>query len=126
MNQSLPNPFISVIIRSYNRLSYVIELINRCLEQDYDNFEIVVIEQSDLNHWKKHKRELCSMDQKIRLIRAKPQGSAGARNLGVKNSSFNLIFFIDSDTMVLKNTFWTTRVQFKKLVQFYTKRLKVF
>ena len=50
MNQSLPNPFISVIIRSYNRLSYVIELINRCLDQDYNNFEIVVIEQSDLNH----------------------------------------------------------------------------
>jgi len=103
MNQSLPNPFISVIIRSYNRLSYVIELINRCLEQDYDNFEIVVIEQSDLNQWKKHKRELCSMDQKIRLIRAKPQGSAGARNLGVFIANGDVVLLMDDDDLPVNN-----------------------
>jgi len=103
MNQSLPNPFISVIIRSYNRLSYVIKLINRCLEQDYDNFEIVVIEQSDLNQWKKHKRELCSMDQKIRLIRAKPQGSAGARNLGVFIANGDVVLLMDDDDLPVNN-----------------------
>ena len=35
MSESLSNPFISVMIRSYNRLDCVIELIDRCLKQDY-------------------------------------------------------------------------------------------
>ena len=103
MNQSLPNPFISVIIRSYNRLSYVIELINRCLDQNYDNFEIVVIEQSNLNHWKKHKTKLCSMDPKVRLIRAKPQGSAGARNLGVFIANGDVVLLMDDDDLPVDN-----------------------
>ncbi len=104
MNQSLSNPFISVIIRSYNRLSYVIELINRCLEQDYDNFEIVVIEQSDLNHWKKHKTKLCSMDPKIRLIRTKPKGSSAARNLGAFVAKGDVLLLMDDDDLPVNDT----------------------
>lgn len=40
------SPRLSVIIRSYNRLPALCELVGALLAQDHDSFEIVVIDQS--------------------------------------------------------------------------------
>ena len=103
MNLSLSNPFISVVIRSYNRLGCVLELIQHCLKQDYNNFEIVIIDQSKKNHWEEHKKALSSIDQKIRLIRTEPKGSAAARNLGVFVSNGDIVLLMDDDDLPTKN-----------------------
>ena len=103
MSESLSNPFISVMIRSYNRLDCVIELIDRCLKQDYKNFEIVVIDQSDDDHWNEYKKTICSIDKKIRLIRTKPKGSAAARNLGVFVSKGDVVLLMDDDDLPINN-----------------------
>ena len=39
-------PRVSVIVRSYNRLGALAELLTALLAQDHDSFEIVVVEQS--------------------------------------------------------------------------------
>jgi|TARA_Y100000294_G_C8557053_1_gene337583 glycosyltransferase involved in cell wall biosynthesis len=103
MSASLTNPFMSIVIRSYNRLDCVIELIDRCLNQDYENFEIVVIDQSNMSHWQDHKETLSSIDQKIRLIRTKPRGSAAARNLGVFVSRGDVVLLMDDDDLPVNN-----------------------
>ena len=103
MNLSLSNPFMSVVIRSYNRLNCVLELIDRCLDQDYENFEIVIIDQSDKSHWQEYKKPLSSIDQKIRLIRTKPRGSAAARNLGVFVSRGDVVLLMDDDDLPINN-----------------------
>ena len=41
-----PPPRISVIVRSYNRLAALAELLTALLAQDHDSFEVVVVEQS--------------------------------------------------------------------------------
>ena len=72
------------------------------MKQDYENFEIIV-DQSDLNHWNKYKTRLSSIDSKIRLIRARPQGSAGARNLGVFVAQGDVVLLMDDDDLPLNN-----------------------
>ncbi len=103
MRRSLTNPFISIIIRSYNRLDCVIDLIDRCLQQNYQNFEIVVVDQSDNSHWIKYKDKICSINKKIRIIRAKPEGSAAARNLGVYVSKGDVVLLMDDDDLPINN-----------------------
>ena len=68
MRRSLTNPFISIIIRSYNRLDCVIDLIDRCLQQNYQNFEIVVVDQSDNSHWIKYEDKICSINKKFESL----------------------------------------------------------
>ena len=55
MNPTLTNPFISILIRSTNRLPHVKKIIDVCADQDYNNYEIVIIDQSENKHWEKHK-----------------------------------------------------------------------
>jgi glycosyltransferase involved in cell wall biosynthesis len=103
MNLALTNPFFSIVIRSFNRLDSVIELVNCCLDQDYYNFEIVIIEQSQLTHWQNYKERLSSIDQRIRLIRTRPKGSASARNLGVFVAKGDIVLLMDDDDLPINN-----------------------
>ncbi len=101
MSQSLISPFVSVIIRSYNRLEYILELIEKCLSQDYDNYEVVVIDQSNKAQWEEYKEALNSLDNRVRIIRSKPHGSASAKNLGVVVSKGDVVLFMDDDDLPL-------------------------
>ncbi|WP_176230527.1 glycosyltransferase family 2 protein, partial [Candidatus Hakubella thermalkaliphila] len=94
------NKRISVIIPNYNGSS----TIGRCLEaafsSEYDNFEVIVTDD-------------CSTDNSAEIIKGFPckfifldkhYGASRARNTGAKNSSGEILFFIDADCLLQKNT----------------------
>jgi len=94
------NKRISVIIPNYNGSS----TIGRCLEaafsSEYDNFEVIVTDD-------------CSTDNSAEIIKKFPcklipldrhSGASRARNTSAKNSSGEILFFIDSDCILHKNT----------------------
>ncbi len=93
-------PRLSVIVRSYNRLGALAELLSALLAQDHDSFEIVVVEQST-----QRPPELLSaveqlaLDPRVRLLRFAPLGGPGARNAGVRASRGDLLVFIDDDDL---------------------------
>lgn len=93
-------PRLSVIVRSYNRLGALAELLARLLAQDHDDFEIVVVEQSterpatDLAAV-----EALARDPRVRLLRFPPLGGPGARNAGVRASRGEILVFIDDDDL---------------------------
>jgi glycosyltransferase involved in cell wall biosynthesis len=96
----LDQPRISVVVRSYNRLAALAELLTMLLAQDHDSFEIVVIEQStlrpaaDLAHV-----EALARDPRVRILRFEPLGGPGARNAGVRAARGDLLVFIDDDDL---------------------------
>ena len=94
---SLSNPFISVLIRSYNRLPYVSKILEVCLNQTYDKYEIVVLEQSTKGHWKKHRETIEKYNGNINVIRSHPLGPSGARNVGVSHCKGDVVLFVDDD-----------------------------
>ena len=101
MNQSLTHPFLSILIRSYNRLPSVLEIIDVCLAQDYDHYEIVVMDQSDEAHWEQTKAVFARHAGRVRVIRARPLGSAMAKNLGVHYCKGDIVLFMDDDDLPL-------------------------
>jgi glycosyltransferase involved in cell wall biosynthesis len=98
-------PRVSVIVRSYNRLPVLCELLERLLAQDHDSFDIVVVEQSTERPAAALARlaEL-SADARVHVHRFAPLGGPRARNAGVRLSTGALLVFIDDDDLPAGNT----------------------
>jgi glycosyltransferase involved in cell wall biosynthesis len=104
-----PAPRISVVVRSYNRLGVLAELLEILLAQDHPSYEIVVVEQSTVRPPDEVARiDELARDPRVRLIRSEPLGGPGARNAGVRASRGELLVFIDDDDLPV-GTDWLTR-----------------
>jgi glycosyltransferase involved in cell wall biosynthesis len=94
------SPEVSIVIRSYNRLPQLAELLAALLRQRHDAFEIVVIEQST-DRTGIAGVEAIARDPRVRLLPHPPLGGAGARNAGAQASRGAIILFIDDDDLPL-------------------------
>jgi glycosyltransferase involved in cell wall biosynthesis len=102
-------PRISVVVRSYNRLGVLAELLEILLAQDHDSFEIVVVEQSTVRPPDDVARvETLARDPRVRMLNCEPLGGPGARNAGVRASRGDLLVFIDDDDLPV-GTDWLRR-----------------
>jgi len=99
LSAPLNHPFITVLIRSYNRLGHVLEIVELCRRQTYDNFEVVILEQSTDDHFEEHRAEMDNLDDRFRVIRKQPLGGTGARNYGVAYSKGDVVLFMDDDDL---------------------------
>lgn len=89
----------SIIIATINRS----DLINKCIksikEQEYKNYEIIVVDQSDDIKTKK----IVDKYENIKYIKIKPNGLSNARNIGIMHSSGDYICLLDDDAEYSKN-----------------------
>jgi GT2 family glycosyltransferase len=91
------NDFVSIILCTYNRAKYIDGTLKSIFEQNYKNFEVVVINSSTDNT-----DEILSK-YPVKVIKQEKKGIAAARNMGVKASSANILAFIDDDAVPDKN-----------------------
>jgi glycosyltransferase involved in cell wall biosynthesis len=102
-------PRLSVVVRSYNRLPALAELLTALLAQDHDSFEVVVIEQStERNAIDIARVDHLARDPRVRIYRHRPLGGPGARNAGVRAARGDLLVFIDDDDLPAAKD-WLTR-----------------
>jgi glycosyltransferase involved in cell wall biosynthesis len=84
----------SVIIPTYNRANFLSRAIDSVLNQSYQNFELIVIDDASTDHTLK----LLSQYDNIHIISNKiNKGVSYSRNIGIKHSSGDIIAFLDSD-----------------------------
>ena len=108
-SESSAQPRLSVIVRSYNRLGALAELLEALLAQAHDSFESVVVEQSTVTPPEELARvEALARDPRVRILRFAPLGGPGARNAGVRASRGDLLVFIDDDDLP-SGTDWLAR-----------------
>jgi glycosyltransferase involved in cell wall biosynthesis len=103
------HPRVSVVVRSFNRLGALAELLTALLAQDHDSFEVVVIEQSiERPPLEVARIDALARDPRIRILRHEPLGGPGARNAGVRAGRGDLFVFIDDDDLPV-GTDWLRR-----------------
>ena len=91
-------PKVSVIIPVYNGEKYIAQAIESALSQAYNNIEIIVINDGSTdNSYDKIMPYLPS----VKYIYQENKGVAAARNSGIKNSTGELIGFLDADDLWL-------------------------
>ncbi|AKG22586.1 hormogonium polysaccharide biosynthesis glycosyltransferase HpsN [Calothrix sp. 336/3] len=94
-------PFISVIIPTYGREEPLRDSIVDILKQDYPNFEVIVVDQTQ-NHQPEITEFLTEQDKigKIKWLRIDWASLPGARNYAVRRSQGEIILFIDDDVQI--------------------------
>lgn len=87
-------PNVSVIIPTYNRASFLPNAITSILQQTYEDYEVIVIDDGSTDETP---RVLKQFEGKIKVLFQKNRGASAARNLGIQEADGNYISFLDSD-----------------------------
>jgi glycosyltransferase involved in cell wall biosynthesis len=110
MKDTSKTPLVSVIIPTYNRGWIVKEAIDSVLEQNFSDYELIVVDDgSDDNT----PAILKAYGNKITVLHQPNQGVSAARNRGIAAASGRLIAFLDSDDLWLPRKL-SAQVQFFK------------
>jgi len=87
--------FFSVIIPLYNKEKFIENTIQSILDQTFQNFEIIVINDGSTD--KSEEKLLKFNDKRIQYFCKTNEGVSIARNLGINKANTNFITFIDAD-----------------------------
>lgn len=91
-------PLTTIIIPTYNRSGFITKAVESCINQTYDNIEIIIIDDGSTDDTKE---VINDMDYGIiEYIWQANAGVSAARNTGIKNSSGDFVLFLDSDDRI--------------------------
>ncbi len=92
------NPVISVIIPIYNTAPYLNECISSVLQQTYDSYELILVDDGSTDNCQEITLQWCKKDRRVHSILCpEHKGISHARNQGMGKASGTYLFFMDSD-----------------------------
>ncbi len=97
------HPQISVIVPVYNAEKYLTQCIDSILEQDFTDYELLLIDDGSKDQSGAICDEYAKNDKRIKVFHKKNGGVSSARNLGIDEAQGEYIAFIDSDDYVDSN-----------------------
>jgi len=98
------NNLVSIITPSYNSEKFISETIKSVLNQTYDNWEMIIVDDCSSDNSNEIIKEYSKKDGRIKLIKLeKNSGPAVARNRAIKEAKGRYIAFLDSDDLWMPN-----------------------
>ena len=95
---------VSIILPYYKKKIYIKDTINSILDQTYQNFEIIIIDDELSDESIKVLNEIKNLDKRIIVIKnLKNLGAGYSRNEGIKISKGEFLAFCDCDDLWNKN-----------------------
>lgn len=91
-------PFVSVLLATYNDAPYIEHAVNSILEQSYDHFELIIIDDGSTDRTPAS-IEPYGRDNRVSIINQTNEGLAGARNAGLAVAKGEFIAFCDGDDL---------------------------
>ena len=89
--------FFSIIIPSYNRASFIKETIDSILNQTFQDWECIVVDDGSKDNTKEVVQEIIKTDNRVRYVYQENAERSAARNNGIKHAKGKYICFLDSD-----------------------------
>lgn len=97
------NNLISVIVPIYMVENYLKKCIDSILNQTYKNLEIILVDDGSKDSCANIVDEYEKIDSRIKVIHKINGGLSDARNVGIDESTGDIICFIDSDDYINEN-----------------------
>lgn len=92
---------ISVIVPLYNKGGKLCRTVESVLKQDYDDFELLIIDDGSTDNSSDYLRRYS--DSRIHYYKKENGGVSSARNYGCKVAKGEWLLFLDADDEILKN-----------------------
>ena len=102
-NKNKSNPKVSIILPARNEEEYIEKCLDSLIDQDYENYEIIVIDDSSDDRTGEIIAEYAKKESKVIHVTAKPKpdgwmGKNWACMEGYKKTTGGLLLFTDADT----------------------------
>ncbi len=103
------SPFVSIIVPIYNEEKVVRQSINSLLELDYENYEIIIVNDGSTDGTAEAAEELVGFKEgkhskiKVSLINRPNGGKSQALNAGIKYSNADFVLCMDGDSQLSSN-----------------------
>ncbi len=94
------SPSVAVVIATYNRAQFLVETIRSILNQQLQNFELIVVDDGSTDDTE---RLLAGYRSQLRYLYQENRGPSAARNLGVRCANADWISIQDSDDLCTPN-----------------------
>ena len=98
---------VSIVIPVYNKAEYISDCLESLLQQDFDDFEIVAVNDGSTDDSGKICDEKATEETPIRVIHTENGGVTAARRKGVEQAKGEYIMFVDADDKLLPNAIKT-------------------
>jgi len=92
---------VSIIIAAYNAEKYIYESLVSVFSQDYDNLEVIVVNDGSEDKTGNILKQ--SQDHRLKVIHQENQGQCAALNIGIDVSEGEYIKFFDADDIMNSN-----------------------
>ena len=93
-------PKVSIIIPTYNRLPMLKEAVDSVLAQDFEDFELIVVDDGSTDGTA---GEMTEYGGRVKLLQhQQTRGVSTARNYGINHAKGKYISFLDSDDLWVK------------------------
>lgn len=97
------SPLISIIVPCYNQAPYLDECLQSVLDQTYQNWECIIIDDGSSDDTEKAAKYWIEKDRRFLYYRKQNGGVSSARNLGIKESKGAWILPLDGDDKIGKD-----------------------
>lgn len=94
---------VSVLIPTRGRPDLIGQSVQAVLANDYDDFEVIVVDQSDDDRTAVAVRRTAAADPRLRYVHTDPPGLSRAYNVGARLARASLLAFTDDDCVADPN-----------------------
>ena len=91
---------ISVVIPVYNAADYLARSVGSVLMQDFDDFEVILVNDGSTDDSAAVCDDFASNDMRVRVINKENGGVSSARNAGIEAACGEYVMFLDADDAI--------------------------
>ena len=97
------NPKVSIIVPCYNQAQYLSEALQSVLDQTYENWECIIVNDGSPDNTKEVAQEWVKKDSRFIYLYKENGGLSSARNAGIANANGEFILPLDADDRIGKD-----------------------
>ncbi|MDI1305925.1 MAG: glycosyltransferase family A protein [bacterium] len=97
------NPKVSIIVPCFNQAQYLDEAIQSVLDQNYTNWECIIINDGSTDNTEEIAQKWTSKEKKIIYLYKENGGLSSSRNFGIIHATGKFILPLDADDKIANN-----------------------
>lgn len=96
---------LSIIVPIYNKAAYLEKSLNSILNQTYNDYEVILVDDGSIDGSPQICKEICEKDARFKYFHKSNGGVASARNYGLECATGEYIGFVDPDDYIKEDMF---------------------